>query len=74
MPTLIHLRERCIGCNACVELDPQHWEINPLDGKSILKKGIQKGETTILSISQIELEVSLRTVRDCPMRIIKVHK
>ncbi|RMD45861.1 MAG: hypothetical protein D6831_02855, partial [Aquificota bacterium] len=39
---IIHYREKCIGCNACVEAAPDRWAISKKDGKAVLLKGIEK--------------------------------
>ncbi len=73
MPTLIHYRTRCIGCNVCSEQDPIHWQISADDAKATLKGGITKGAVTICKISEIDKELSLHIAHNCPMRIIKVQ-
>ena len=29
-------RDKCIGCNYCVEMDPVHFQMSKKDGKSVL--------------------------------------
>ena len=38
MIKIIHERNQCIGCNACVAVNSGNWEMNG-DGKSDLVKG-----------------------------------
>ena len=72
MVKLIHIRERCIGCNSCVEHAPNYWRISETDGKSELIGGVRKGETFVREITQIELEPNKKAEEDCPVRIIKI--
>ncbi len=74
MPKIIQYRNRCIGCNACVEQAPDFWEISSSDGKSNLKQGIQKKDVWIRIITADDLEKNEHAARDCPMRIIKIEK
>jgi ferredoxin len=39
---LIHYRNRCIGCNACVEIAYQRWRMSKKDGKAVLLGAIEK--------------------------------
>ena len=41
MAKIIHYRNKCIGCNSCVEQAPSRWSISDEDGKSanIIEKG-----------------------------------
>ena len=73
MPKIIHYRKNCIGCNACVELDPKNWEMNNKDGKADLidsknKKGIYQKE-----INEIEKENAQKAADSCPVNIIKIE-
>ncbi len=74
MPKIQHYREKCIGCNSCIEIDPSNWEMSEKDGKSILKDSKEKKGVYVKEISDAELEDAKRAERDCPARIIKVHK
>ena len=71
MPKIIHYREKCIGCNSCVELAPDRWEISKEDGKANLKGSIKKKDVYIAEITHDELEQNKKAQRDCPVRIIK---
>lgn len=72
MPKIIHYRNKCIGCNSCVEQAPSRWSISDEDGKSDLKGSIQKKEVYIAEISVDEIEENKRAAKDCPVSIIKV--
>jgi ferredoxin len=74
MPKIIHYREKCIGCNSCVEQAPNQWKISEEDGKSDLQGSIEKREVHIVSITQDEVEANERAAKDCPVNIIRVEK
>jgi len=35
-------RNKCIGCNYCVELAPAHFQMSKKDGKSVLLRSEEK--------------------------------
>jgi len=72
---LVHYRDKCIGCNSCVEYSPENWDISDKDGKSNLigSKETKKG-VFVKEISELELEENKLAERDCPSRIIQVTK
>lgn len=72
MPKIIHYRERCIGCNSCVEHAPSHWTISKTDGKSDLIGAEKKKGCFVQTISQVELDANWRAARDCPVHIIQI--
>jgi ferredoxin len=74
MPKIIHYRNKCIGCNSCVEHSSAHWKISPEDGKSDLLDSKEKKGIFMKDISQDEVEINELAQRDCPVRIIKVVK
>ena len=72
---IIHYRDKCIGCNTCIEHSPSNWEIDDNDGKSNLigsketKKGIFMKE-----IFESEFQENQYASEDCPVKIIKIIK
>ncbi len=74
MPKVIHFRDKCIGCNSCVELAPKYWEMSDDDGKSNLKKAEFKRSCYVLKIDDIDLEQNKKAARDCPVNIIKIEE
>jgi ferredoxin len=72
MPKIIHFREKCIGCNSCVEHACDYWKMDA-DGKSTLKRGTYKKGIGIQEISDVEIENNLAASRDCPVGIIRLH-
>jgi len=72
---LVHYRDKCIGCNSCVEYSHENWEISEKDGKSNLIGGKEtKKGVFVKEISELELAENKLAERDCPSRIIQVTK
>lgn len=46
MVRIIYHREKCIGCNGCVEAAPERWRISKRDGRSHLIEEKQKKAST----------------------------
>ena len=51
---------------------PNTWCINDETGKAELIDGIQKGNATVASLPESELENNKKALEACPMRIIKI--
>ncbi|MBU0668262.1 ferredoxin [Patescibacteria group bacterium] len=71
---VIHKRATCIGCNSCVFLAPQTWEMDTKTGKSKLINAVKKGDLYVGEIYDCDVEANKRAEKACPMRIIKVEK
>ena len=68
-------RAKCIGCNYCVELAPQQFQMSKKDGKSVLlHSNDRKGFHTIKSPDDSILEASVKAKEACPVKIISVKK
>ncbi len=74
MVKIVHYRNKCIGCNSCVELAPAFWGMNEEDGKSNLKGSHKKKEVEILEITHADVEENEKAAKDCPVNIIHVLK
>jgi ferredoxin len=74
MPKVIHYRNKCIGCNSCVEHSPEHWKISLADGKSTLQSSTKKREVWVREITLDEVSKNESAAADCPVNIIKVKK
>ncbi len=72
MPKIIHYREKCIGCNSCVEHAPSFWKMSTKDGKSDLRDATEKNGVFIREISIATVEENKKAAKDCPVKIIKV--
>ncbi len=56
------LTDDCIGCGACVGIDPEHFEFN-IDGYSIVK-----------SEENLDSEALIDAIEACPIGIISFTK
>lgn len=64
-------RKKCIGCNYCVELAPEQFQMSKKDGKTVLLKSIdKKGFHTIKSQDHSILESNIKAMEACPVKII----
>lgn len=72
MAKIVHYRNKCIGCNSCVEHAPNRWSISKEDGKSDLKDAIQKKDVFIVEIGPDEIKENKKAAEDCPVNIIKI--
>ena len=73
MPKVIHYRNKCIGCNSCVEQAPARWKMSEEDGKSDLLGGEEKRGVFVVDVSEAEREENERAAKDCPVKIIRVE-
>ncbi len=71
---IIHLRNKCIGCNACVESAPYRWRISKKDGKSVLIGGKEKKGIFIATVNNDEYNENLEASNNCPVNIIRLDK
>ena len=74
MIRITHHRQKCIGCNACVEAAPWRWRIAKKDGKSILIGGKEKKGFYSLSTGEDELEENVKAEINCPVKIIRIEE
>lgn len=66
-------RDKCIGCNYCVEVAPQQFQMSKKDGKTVLLKSVNnKGFYTLKSSDYSILEGCEQAEKVCPVHIIKV--
>lgn len=67
-------REKCIGCNYCVELAEDRWRMSKKDGKSnLIGSENRKGFYTV-KVGDEEFDENLRAAEACPVSIIKVKQ
>jgi ferredoxin len=68
-------RDKCIGCNYCVEFAPKQFQMSKKDGKTVLIKSINtKGFHTLKSHDYSILEACELAEKACPVRIISVKE
>jgi len=68
-------RKKCIGCNYCVELSPEQFQMSKKDGKSVLLHSDEKrkGFYTLKSHDNRIYKANQRAALACPVKIITVH-
>lgn len=74
MVIITHQREKCIGCNYCVELAFNQWRMSKKDGKATLIGGINKKGFHTVRIYDGEFDENKRAADACPVNIIKVSQ
>jgi len=68
-------RKKCIGCNYCVELAPDQFQMSKKDGKTVLLHGQdKKGFFTLKSNNELIFEASDNAAKACPVKIISVKQ
>ena len=72
MVIITHQREKCIGCNYCVELAFNHWRMSKKDGKATLIGGDNKKGFHTIRTDNSEFDANKRAADACPVNIIKV--
>jgi len=66
-------RDKCIGCNYCVELASAQFQMSKKDGKSVLLHSKEKkGFFTIKSFDESILGDCENAAKACPVNIISV--
>ncbi|WP_299523440.1 ferredoxin [Winogradskyella sp.] len=66
-------RNKCIGCNYCVEIAPEQFQMSKKDGKSVLLRASEKkGFHTLKSKDYLIYEQSNQAAKVCPVKIISV--
>ena len=70
--TVVHDRDKCIGCRSCVLLAPQNWTILETDGKARLIGSKKKDKVYVGEIFDVDLELNKKAATACPMKIIKI--
>ncbi len=66
-------RNKCIGCNYCVELAPSHFQMSKKDGKTVLLHAKdKKGFFTVKSNDHQIFEDCEKAAKACPVNIISI--
>lgn len=66
-------RDKCIGCNYCVELCSDLFRMSKKDGKSVLLKSVDKKGFHLLRVNDIYRDSVTAAAEACPVKIIKVN-
>ena len=66
-------RNKCIGCNYCVELAPAQFRMSKKDGKSVLLHAVnKKGFHTVKSNDEMIFDDCYKAAKSCPVKIISI--
>lgn len=73
MIKITHYRDKCIGCNACVEAAPDRWRVSKKDGRCTLVGGKEKKGIYQVDVHEVELEANKLAAANCPVNIILIN-
>jgi ferredoxin len=73
MVRIIFHRQKCIGCNACVEALPIRWRVSKKDGRCNLIGSTEKRGIYHVKVDAEELEANQIAAKNCPVNVIKVE-
>ena len=65
-------RDKCIGCNYCVELAYERWRMSKKDGKTNLIGSTNRKGFYTVKVGDEELDENIKAAEACPVKIIKV--
>ncbi|KJS05941.1 MAG: ferredoxin [Vicingaceae bacterium] len=74
MIRITHQREKCIGCNYCVEIAYDRWRMSKKDGKCTLIGSKEKRGFYNVVVGDDEYIANVNAAKACPVKIIKVEK
>jgi len=74
MVIITYKRDKCIGCNYCVELAYQRWRMSKKDGKCTLIGASESRGFHTARVSDFEYDENVRASEACPVKIIQVKK
>ncbi|AJF60548.1 MAG: hypothetical protein QT03_C0001G1062 [archaeon GW2011_AR10] len=69
---IVYDRSNCICAGPCAAVAPEHFEIDPSDGKANLKGGKQEGANWVKEID--DDSTANQSVDVCPAAVISVKK
>ena len=67
-------RDKCIGCNYCVEAAYHRWRMSKKDGKCTLIGAKEKRGFHSVVVGDDEYEENVVAAEVCPVKIIKVEQ
>ncbi len=74
MIQIVYKREKCIGCNYCIELAPRRWKMNKKDGRSVLLGSRNKKGFYTAEVDEEEYEANKASAKVCPVKIIRINR
>ncbi len=72
MVIITQQRDKCIGCNYCVELAYNRWRMSKKDGKATLIGGVNRKGFYTVKVREDELDDNIKAAEACPVKIIHV--
>ncbi|MBN8673553.1 MAG: ferredoxin [Chitinophagales bacterium] len=72
MITITQQRDKCIGCNYCVEAAPGRWRMSKRDGRSVLIDGKNRRGFWTVKVGNEEGAANEKAAALCPVKIIKL--
>lgn len=72
MVIITQQRDKCIGCNYCVELAYSRWRMSKKDGKATLIGGVNRKGFYTVKVREDELDDNIKAAEACPVKIIHV--
>ena len=72
MVQILFYRNKCIGCNACVEAAFSRWRISKRDGKSVLIDAKENRGIYLVRVNRGELQANRIAAANCPVNCIRV--
>lgn len=67
-------RSKCIGCNYCVEVWPERWQISRRDAKCVLVGGKKKGNVYRADVGEHERLENELAASVCPVDVIRIDE
>lgn len=67
---VVHRKDNCIGCGACVAVCPEYWEMQ--GDKSHLKGAKKEGNNEILEVKEVGCNKD--AADSCPVECIEIQK
>jgi ferredoxin len=67
-------REKCIGCNYCVEAAAYRWRMSKKDGKAVLLGAKERRGYYTIRVNNDELVDNEIAAERCPVKIISVKE
>ncbi len=67
-------RDKCIGCNYCVEMASNYFKMSKKDGKTVLLNSIdKKGFHTLKESNNLSYDDCNNAAKACPVKIISTR-
>ena len=74
MISITQQRDKCIGCNYCVEVAPDRWRMSKKDGRSSLIDATERRGFWTVKVPDHEWEANEAASKLCPVKIIRLKQ